>query len=141
MDILRALTSPDLDVRQKTLDLALDLVSSRNVSELVKFLQKEVQRSAEASGTDDNEKYRQLLVRTLHSISVRFPDVAPEVIPVLMDFLSDANELAAADVMNFTREAIQRYPELKPLIIQKLLEGKDFRNSFFLSLFRMIQKS
>ena len=83
-----------------------------------------MQRSAEASGTDDNEKYRQLLVRTLHSISVRFPDVAPEVIPVLMDFLSDANELAAADVMNFTREAIQRYPELKPLIIQKLLEGK-----------------
>ena len=63
-------------------------------------------------------------MRTLHSISVRFPDVAPEVIPVLMDFLSDANELAAADVMNFTREAIQRYPELKPLIIQKLLEGR-----------------
>ena len=79
MDILRALTSPDLDVRQKTLDLALDLVSSRNVTELVKFLEKEVQRSADGQGHDDNERYRQLLVRTLHSISVRFPDVAPEV--------------------------------------------------------------
>jgi coatomer subunit beta len=123
MDILRALTSPDLDVRQKTLDLALDLVSSRNVTELVKFLEKEVQRSADGQGHDDNERYRQLLVRTLHSISVRFPDVAPDVIPVLMDFLSDANELAAADVMNFVREAIQRYANLKPLIIEKLLEA------------------
>ena len=50
MDILRALASPDLDVRRKTLNLALDLVSSRNVSELVKFLEKEVQKSAGSQG-------------------------------------------------------------------------------------------
>ena len=42
MDILRALASPDLEVRQKTLDLALDLISSRNVEDLIKFLEKEV---------------------------------------------------------------------------------------------------
>ena len=42
MDILRALASPDLEVRKKTLDLALDLVSSRNVEDLIKFLEKEV---------------------------------------------------------------------------------------------------
>lgn len=42
MDILRALSSPDLEVRKKTLNLALDLVSSRNVEDLVKFLEKEV---------------------------------------------------------------------------------------------------
>ena len=50
MDILRALSSPDLEVRQKTLDLALELVSSRNVTELVKFLEKEVQKSADGQG-------------------------------------------------------------------------------------------
>ena len=123
MDILRALASPDIDARRKTLNLALDLVSSRNVNELVKFLEKEVQKSAGASGIDNNEKYRQLLVRSLHSISVRFPDVAPAIIPLLMDFLADSNELAATDVMNFVREAIQRYPSLKDLILQKLLEA------------------
>lgn len=42
MDILRALSSPDLEVREKTLNLALDLISSRNVEDLVKFLEKEV---------------------------------------------------------------------------------------------------
>lgn len=34
MDILRVLSSPDLEVRKKTLQLALDLVSSRNVEEV-----------------------------------------------------------------------------------------------------------
>lgn len=34
MDILRVLSTPDLEVRKKTLQLALDLVSSRNVEEV-----------------------------------------------------------------------------------------------------------
>ncbi len=37
MDILRVLTSPDLEVRRKTLDLVLDLMTSRNCEE-VSFL-------------------------------------------------------------------------------------------------------
>ena len=39
-----------------------------------------------------------------------------------MEFLSDTNELAAADVLVFVREAIQRFEQLKPLIVTKLLE-------------------
>lgn len=48
-------------------------------------------------------------MRTLHTISMKFPDVAANVIPILMDFLSDNNELAATDVLVFVREAIQRF--------------------------------
>ena len=40
MDILRVLSSPDLEVRKKTLTLALDLVTSRNIDELVLVLKK-----------------------------------------------------------------------------------------------------
>jgi coatomer subunit beta len=40
----------------------------------------------------------------------------------LIEFLSDTNELAAADVLVFVREAIQRFEQLRPLIINKLLE-------------------
>ena len=36
MDILRVLTSPDLEVRKKTLQLVLDLVTSRNIHEVRK---------------------------------------------------------------------------------------------------------
>ena len=34
MDILRVLSAPDLEVRKKTLNIALDLVSSRNIEEV-----------------------------------------------------------------------------------------------------------
>ena len=40
----------------------------------------------------------------------------------LIEFLSDTNELAAADVLVFVREAIQRFDQLRSLIISKLLE-------------------
>ncbi|XP_067142294.1 coatomer subunit beta [Centruroides vittatus] len=122
MDILRVLTASDLEVRRKTLNLALDLISSRNVEEMVLVLKKEVAKTHNVVEHDDTGKYRQLLVRTLHSCCVRFPDVAPTVIPVLLEFLSDNNEQAAVDVLTFVREAMQRFEQLRPLVIVKLLE-------------------
>ncbi|XP_025830355.1 coatomer subunit beta [Agrilus planipennis] len=129
MDILRVLSSPDLEVRKKTLKLALDLVSSRNIEEMVLVLKKEVSKTHDAEH-EDTGKYRQLLVRTLHSCCIKFPDVAPNVIPTLAEFLSDSNELAATDVLVFVREAIQKFENLQPLIIEKLLESfKDIKSS------------
>jgi len=44
-------------------------------------------------------------------------------VPVqLIEFLSDQNELAAADVLVFVREATQRFEQLRPVIIGKLLD-------------------
>jgi len=122
MDILRILAAPDLEVRKKTLNLALDLVSSRNIEEMVLVMKKEIVKTNNAVDHDDTGKYRQLLVRTLHQCSVKFPDVAQTIIPVLIEFLSDKNELAAADVLVFVREAIQRFPQLSDTILSKLLE-------------------
>lgn len=53
---------------------------------------------------------------------MQFPDVAATVIPVLSEFLSDTNEQAATDVLVFIREAIQKFPHLRDLITEKLLE-------------------
>ena len=65
-----------------------------------------------------------MLVRTLHSVSMKFPDVTANVIPILMDFLSDTNELAATDVLVFVREAIQRFEVcLFYLLIHQYLTG------------------
>lgn len=49
---------------------------------------------------------------------LQFPDVAATVIPVLMEFLSDTNEIAASDVLVFVREAIQKFDSLRPLILE-----------------------
>ncbi|XP_057377266.1 coatomer subunit beta-like [Daphnia carinata] len=123
MDILRVLATPDLEVRKKTLSLILDLVSSRNIEDIVLVLKKEVTKTHNTTEHEDTGKYRQLLVRTLHSCCIKFPDISATVIPVLTEFLSDTNELAAADVLVFVREAIQKFEGLRALIIEKLLEA------------------
>ncbi|CAK9823716.1 Coatomer subunit beta [Anthophora retusa] len=121
MDVLRVLGSPALEVRTKTLALAMDLVTNRTIEEMVQLLRKEVLRTA-GGEHEDAGRYRQLLVRTLHACSIKFSDVAAAVIPVLTDFLSENNEAAATDVLVFVREAIQRFENLRPLIVEKLLE-------------------
>ncbi|KAL4233382.1 Coatomer subunit beta [Mactra antiquata] len=121
MDILRVLSSPDQEVRKKTLNLALDLVTSRTVEEMVLVLKKEVVKTNNVEH-EDTGKYRQLLVRTLHQLSIKFPDIATTIIPVLVEFLGDNNEAAAADVLVFIREAIHRFESLRVLIISKLLD-------------------
>lgn len=121
MDILRVLAAPDIEVRRKTLSLALELVSSRNIEEMVLVLKKEVSKTHNIEH-EDTGKYRQLLVRTLHTCCIKFPDVAAAVIPVLTEFLSDTIEVAAIDVLVFIREAIQKFASLRTLIIDRLIE-------------------
>jgi len=122
MDILRVLSSPDLEVRRKTLSLAMDLVTSRNIEEMVLVLKKEIAKTHNTVEHEDTGKYRQLLVRTLHNCCIKFPDVSPTVIPLLMEFLSDTNEVAAQDVLIFIREAMSKFDSLRTVIIERLLE-------------------
>lgn len=49
MDILRVLSTPDMDVRKKALSIALDMASGRNVEELVLFLKKELTKTLDSS--------------------------------------------------------------------------------------------
>ena len=52
MDILRVLSSPDLEVRRKAIRICLAMVTSRNVEEVVLFLKKQLQRTM----TEEYEK-------------------------------------------------------------------------------------
>jgi coatomer subunit beta len=47
MEILRVLSSPDLDVRRKALELALDMVSSKNIEDVVILLKKELSKTVD----------------------------------------------------------------------------------------------
>ncbi|CAF3966090.1 unnamed protein product [Rotaria sordida] len=122
MDILRVLASPDIEVRKKTLQLSYDLVTSKTINEMVLVLKKEVSKTHNEQDSEDVEKYKQLLVRTLHQCTMKFPDVANTIIPVLIEFLADKNELAALDVLVFIRDVMQKLSNLKDLIVQRLLD-------------------
>jgi coatomer subunit beta len=132
MDILRALSTPNLELRHKTLGLALDLVTPHNVSEVVQLLKKEVHKTQQldqetAGKVDaDTAKYRHLLIHAIHQCAVKFPDIANEVVHVLMDFLTDGREdgsvdESAQDVIAFVRDVVETYPPLRAGILNKLL--------------------
>lgn len=43
MDILKVLNSPDMEVKRKAIGIALEMVTSRNVEDVVLFLKKQLQ--------------------------------------------------------------------------------------------------
>ena len=138
-DILRALSSPDRDVRSRALALAKRVVSPRSVDAAVALLKKEVLRATAADATDADAEYRADLVAAVHELAVRFPSVAPGVVGLLMDFLSDggaapasggssaplppAAAATALDVACFVRDMAASVPGLRPLVLARLLEG------------------
>lgn len=121
MDVLRALSSPNPDIRRKTLDIVLDLITPRNVDEVVLTLKKEVVKT-QGSEHEKNGEYRQMLVQAIHTCAIKFPEVASTVVHLLMDFLGDTNVASAIDVVVFVREIIETNPKLRVSIITRLLD-------------------
>ncbi|MEW5304789.1 MAG: hypothetical protein WDW36_007376 [Sanguina aurantia] len=119
MDILRVLSSPNMDIRKKTLDLAMELLTQRNIDEVVMVLKKEIVKS-QNKDFEKGSEYRQLLVAAIHGAALKFPDVAANVVHLLMDFLGDANTSSALDVVFFVREILQTHPKLRGSILERL---------------------
>lgn len=148
MDILRTLNSPNLEIKRKTLDLTLELLSPRNVEEVVQLLKKELIKTEQsANNPQDNnlsssqggngtggvgsantmktlsDAYRKVLMDTMHQCAVKFPDVVSSVVHLLMNYLGDDNPSAASDVAAFVREIVHEYPGLRESILTKVLEN------------------
>ncbi|ODQ67583.1 putative coatomer beta subunit [Nadsonia fulvescens var. elongata DSM 6958] len=120
LEILLVLSSPDLEVRQKAIDIALDMVTSKNVDDVVKVLRKELAKTLNQS-YDKNSEYRQLLIKAIHVCAIKFVEVASSVVDVLLDFISDFNSTAAQDVIRFVKEVIERFPNLRENVLNKLI--------------------
>ena len=138
MEILRILSSPDIEVRRKVLDLALEMISSRNVDDVVGLLQKELAKTVEDSYEKNNE-YRSLLIAGIHRCAVKFPNVAATVVGSLMDFISDFSNSSAIDVISFVKEVVERFPQLRSSIVEKLVStlsevraGKVYRGALWI---------
>ncbi|KAL2267082.1 hypothetical protein VTJ83DRAFT_4359 [Remersonia thermophila] len=121
MEILRVLSSPDIDVRRKALEIALEMVSSKNVEEVVLLLKKELSKTVDQE-YEKNSEYRQLLIHSIHQCAVKFSEVAASVVDLLMDFIADFNNASAVDVINFVKEVVERFPALRPAITKRLVE-------------------
>ncbi|KAK3390806.1 adaptin N terminal region-domain-containing protein [Podospora didyma] len=121
MEVLRVLSSPDIDVRKKALEIALEMVSSKNVDEVVLLLKKELSKTVDQE-YEKNSEYRQLLIHSIHQCAVKFSEVAASVVELLMDFIADFNNTSAVDVINFVKEVVEKFPKLRTAIVQRLVD-------------------
>ncbi|KXT06533.1 hypothetical protein AC578_6101 [Pseudocercospora eumusae] len=138
MEILRVLSSPDLDVRRKALELAMDMVSSKNVEEVVMLLKKELSKTVDEQYEKNNE-YRSLLIHSIHQCAIKFSEIAQSVVGLLMDFISDFNNASAVDVISFVKEVVEKFPKMRSSIIERLVStlsevraGKVYRGSLWI---------
>ncbi|PGH34722.1 hypothetical protein GX50_02400 [[Emmonsia] crescens] len=120
MEILRVLSSPDIDVRRKALGIAMEMVSSKNVEEIVMLLKKELAKTVDEQYEKNNE-YRQLLIQSIHQCAIKFSEIAASVVDLLMDFIADFNNNSAVDVISFVKEVVEKFPKLRPSIIGRLV--------------------
>eukprot|EP00798_Chlamydomonas_sp_ICE-L_P027157 gene27157-2393_t len=100
MDIMRALSTPNMDIKKKTLDISMDLITKRNIDEVVMVLKKEI-------------------VKTQNKDYEKFPDVASNVVHLLMDFMGD-NSASALDVVFFVRDIMETHADLRSSILERL---------------------
>lgn len=121
MEVLRVLSSPDIDVRRKALSIALDMVASKNVEEVVLLLKNQLSKTVDQD-YEKNTEYRQLLIHSIHQCAIKFSEVAASVVDLLMDFISDFNNTSAVDVINFVKEVVEMFPKLRPSILSRLID-------------------
>lgn len=120
MEILRVLSSTDIDVRKKALEIALEMVSSKNVEEVVLLLKKELSKTVDQEYEKSTE-YRALLIHSIHQCAIKFSEVAASVVELLMDFIADFNNTSAVDVINFVKEVVEKFPNLRTTIVRRLV--------------------
>lgn len=121
MDILRALSSPNIHICKKTLELAIDLVGPRNIEEVMSLLKREVIRAQEAE-LEHGEEYKSLLIQAIHKCATRYAEVADSVVLVLLDFLGGDS---GYNVILCVKSIVEQYPAFRSTIIRKIIDNLD----------------
>lgn len=139
MDIVRILNASDVELRNKALELIVDLVTTRTVDDLIAFLRKELMKAIAGGssaqpviesggakpGGNDEDIYRHSLIRAIRSICMKFPASLTAILPSLGDVLTYTelqDSAAAVEVCRFLRDALFRHHHHKGLILEKVFQ-------------------
>ena len=122
IDLLRVLSSTDIEVCRKAINIVLDSLNGRNVTAVVSYFTNEIAKTHEPK-SDKNADYRQLLIHAVHQCAVKFPSAAPAVVDILMEFLNETHGSAAVDVITFIREVVERNETLRDHVVESLLKN------------------
>lgn len=119
MDVLRALTNPTMDVKKKVLEITLELISKRNIDDVLGALKKELIKTDENLDPKLLKPYKGLLIKTFHECVNKFPEIAQNVL-FCLDFIGENFGLSVATL---ARDLVENHPKLRAPIIERLCAG------------------
>ncbi|PVU93360.1 hypothetical protein BB561_003340 [Smittium simulii] len=120
VDLLRILPNSGLEVKRRCLGIVMNLTTQRNINDVIDILKKELKKTLETDAEKDL-KYRGLLVQTIHSCAVSFPEVATDITKLFLGAISEFSTSSAADAIAFVKEVVEKFPSLRAYIIKELL--------------------
>ncbi|PVV03239.1 hypothetical protein BB560_002296 [Smittium megazygosporum] len=120
VDFLRILPNSNIEVKRRCLKIVMNLTSQRNIADVVDILKKELKKTLE-NDSDKASDYRELLVQTIHSSAVSFPEVAADVSKLFLSAISEFSKTSAAEAISFVREVVEKFPLLRKSVADELL--------------------
>ena len=123
VEMLRGLTSGNTELRRQILAFSEKLVSHKNIEAYVQVLKKELVKSQQETNEGDlqaQQDYRHDIVKAIHTAVMSHLHVAPAVMPVILDYICESGN-SAVGVVNFVREVMQRMPEMRTSLVERLL--------------------
>jgi hypothetical protein len=122
-EILQTISSQEaivqsLDINQKVLELTTELASTRNIKEIIAFLDREITRARRMDESGDQaattNEYRLMLIKAVNTLTQAFPETIPAFLkPLMNSFLMFDNRstYSSLETILFIREVIEMHPE------------------------------
>ncbi|CAC9484708.1 putative coatomer beta subunit [Leishmania infantum JPCM5] len=123
LDILSVLQDGSMAIRERVIELAVELVTRRNAETFMQAMRKELLRtnSVDFEVEDANAAmaYRLLIIKAINTALLRHPPSAPSMLPVLLDYLCDTTS-TSREVITLIKEVLLSQPELRRDTMKKL---------------------
>ncbi|XP_028966607.1 coatomer subunit beta [Galendromus occidentalis] len=118
LDLLRVLTNAnDSKVQRQTLELSLQLVTSRSVKDYVEILKKQLR------STQTSVECREMIVETLHRCVKNIPETASSIVTCLVELVWSDEPSLALTVLRFLRETLTHHPAVRRTTLEELISS------------------
>ncbi|KPA75235.1 putative coatomer beta subunit [Leptomonas pyrrhocoris] len=125
LDILSVLQDGTMTIRERVIELAVELVTRRNAETFMQAMRKELLRASRMdSEVEDNNvatAYRLLIIKAMNTALLRHPPSAPSTLPVLLDYVCDSSS-TSKEVITLIKEVLLSQPELRRDTLRKLTD-------------------
>ncbi|GET88195.1 coatomer beta subunit, putative [Leishmania tarentolae] len=123
LDILSVLQDGSMTIRERVIELAVELVTRRNAETFMQAMKKELLRTNsvdfEVEDASAAMAYRLLIIRAINTALLRHPPSAPSMLPVLIDYLCDTTN-TSREVITLIKVVLLSQPELRLDTMKKL---------------------